>query len=154
VGMTDQSPPPPNREQRRGFRRQRKRYRLRFEGTSLDGLVVVMESVQIATMLQIAEMASLADELTPEGLQSLGVMFELLAEALIEWNLEEEDGTPVPATIDGVKSLDLGDAMLLIKEWMGAIGGVDRPLDQGSTGGGPSAVASLPMEPLSASQAS
>lgn len=40
------------------------------------------------------------------------------------------------------------------KAWIDEISGVSAPLDSGSTDGQPSLEASLPMEPLSLSQAS
>lgn len=145
----------PNRAVRRaGYRRKAKEFRLHFEGTSLEGLEVHMHSVPVGTVLQIAELAGLADEFTPEGIQTLGMLFQILADALIGWNLEESDGTPVPASIDGVHTLDLDEALLLIQHWIQAVAGVARPLEQPSTGGGPSPVESLPMEPLSQSHAS
>lgn len=144
----------PNREARRGFTRQHKQYRLTFDGTVLDGLVATVRSVPVGTMLQIAEMASDGAEFTPEGLKTLGALFELLADSLVDWNLQDDDGNPTPATIDGVRSLDMDEALLLIREWMKAAAGVSGPLDQPSSGGEPSAVVSLPMEPLSANPSS
>lgn len=164
----------PNREQRRaGYRRKTKQLRLTFEGTALDGLVVVMRSVPVGTILELAAMAELAQDFTPEGISKLGEVFELVAQALISWNLEEElcDGhgaveceicpegspttiMPVPASLEGIKSLDLDEALLLVQSWTQAAAGVSAPLDQPSPGGSPSAVAALPMEPSSRSQAS
>jgi hypothetical protein len=61
---------------------------------------------------------------------------------------------PVPPTLEGVKSQDYEFMLEVIGEWMTAIGGVPAPLGQRSAGGVPSVVASLPMAPLSPSQAS
>jgi hypothetical protein len=144
----------PNREARRGFTRQHKKYRMTFEGTVLDGLVATVNSVPVGTMLQIAEMAADGAEFTPEGLKTLGSLFELLADSLVEWNLQDDDGTPIPPTIDGVRTLDMDEALLLIREWMKAAAGVSSPLEPSLNGGEPSAVASLPMEPLSANPSS
>lgn len=164
----------PNREQRRaGYRRKTKALRLHFEGTELDGLEVTMRSVPVGTILDLAEMSELASKFTPEGVQKLGEVFELLAQALLSWNMEDElcdahadmdcevcppdaprTVVPVPANLEGIKSLDLDEALLLVQHWTQAAAGVSGPLAQTSPGGSPSAVASLPMEPPSQSQAS
>lgn len=148
----------PNRETRRaaGFRRQRRQFRLRFEDDSqgLLGLVATVNSVSVGSMLELVELADMADEVTVEGLKAVGDLFAMFAGALVEWNLEEEDGTPVPTTVAGVKSLDMDQAMALVKKWMEAAAGVAGPLGPTSTGGEPSAVLDLPMEPLSESPGS
>jgi hypothetical protein len=137
-----------------GFKRQSKEYRLHFEGTELDGLVVHVKSIPVGAILDLAALAELANEVTAEGLKSFGLMLATLADAMVSWNLEDDDDQPVPATIEGIKTLQVGDAMLLIKAWMDAAAGVSGPLDRPSTGGSPSPVVSLPMEPLSPSRAS
>lgn len=137
----------PNREQRRAsFKREKREYRLRFEGTQLDGLVVLVKSVPVGTMLQMAEMAALVDGFTPEDIGTLGMMFEILADAIVEWNLVDDDDQPVAPDMAGVRSLDMDEAMLLIQKWMEYTVGVPGPLGQGSTAGAPSGVASIPMD--------
>ncbi|MFJ4624223.1 hypothetical protein [Streptomyces sp. NPDC088812] len=77
---------------------------------------------------------------------------EEFADALVSWNLEGEDGTPVPCTRDGLFSIDNDLALALATEWMERLGGkVDDadPLPQSSPSGGPSLVESVPMEALS-----
>ncbi|MFF7096419.1 hypothetical protein ACFY9A_29090 [Streptomyces rubradiris] len=77
---------------------------------------------------------------------------EAFGDALISWNLENEDGTPVPCTREGLFSIDNDLALSLAKEWIDCLGGkVDEasPLDSSSPSGEPSPVASIPMETLS-----
>jgi hypothetical protein len=135
-----------NREQRRSFKRDKRQYRLHFEGTVLDGLVALVKSVPVGTMLQMAEMAALVDGFTPADISTLGMMFEILADALVEWNMVDDDDQPVPTTMEGIRSLDMDEAMLLIQKWMEVTVGVPGPLDPGSTAGAPSPVASIPMD--------
>lgn len=161
----------PNREQRReGYRRKVKQLRLTFEGSALDGLVVLMRSVPVATILDLGELADLATDFTPEGLKNMGKIFDVVAGALISWNMEEElcdahgapecedcpEGAPttvrpVPADLDGIRTMDLDEALLLVQQWTQAAAGVSGPLGSGSGDGRPSAVASLPMEASSVS---
>jgi hypothetical protein len=78
-----------------------------------------------------------------------------LAASLISWNLEEEDGTPVPATREAVFAQDKDLMMKVAVEWFERLEGkVDAPLPQSSPDGEPSPVASIPTETLSAPQPS
>ncbi|MGW1532338.1 hypothetical protein [Streptomyces aureus] len=78
---------------------------------------------------------------------------EEFADALVSWNLEREDGTPIPCTREalfGEVDNDLG--LALATEWIERLGGkVDDagPLPESSPSGGPSLVESVPMEALS-----
>lgn len=168
----------PNREQRRGYARKVRKLRLHFESTSLEGLVVVMRGVPVDTIMDIAALAPTGGvEFTPSGIQDVGRLFDILAEHLISWNLEDcicavhdepdcddcgpdvpRTVVPVPADRAGVGGLDISDAMMLIQHWVqsaaGIVGGPAGPLDERSPDGKPSLVASLPMEPLSPSPSS
>jgi hypothetical protein len=132
-----------------GFELNSPEYRLTFEGTDLDGLIVQVQSVSVGTMLDLIE---LADADTRKA-ADIAHMFDTLGDALVSWNLERK-GVPVPADRTGVRSLGAPEAMTLIKAWSSVMQDVPGPLDQRSTGGGPSAVLSMPMEPLSANRAS
>lgn len=137
-----------------GFRKQEDHYRLNFDGTKLDGLTVTMRSVDIGTLLDFAELAELGKNLTSDNVAKVRELFEAVAGNIVEWNYEAADGTPVPPTYDGVKTLGLPEAILLLREWVNAMANVPDPLEQPSRAGSTSPVVSLPMEPLSPSRAS
>lgn len=89
-----------------------------------------------------------------EGDERTGIVRQLeeFGDALISWNLEEEDGTPIPCNRQGLLSIDNNLALALATEWMDRLGGkVDDagPLPSSSLSGEPSLVASVPMEALS-----
>lgn len=75
---------------------------------------------------------------------------------LIEWNLEDEDGKPLPTTMDAVRNLDKGLVAALNNAWISTLIGVHDadPLPESSLSGEPSLVESVPMEALSPSLAS
>jgi hypothetical protein len=75
----------------------------------------------------------------------------LFADALIEWDMLNEDGSPVPPTLDGVKSLDDDEFFGIVNEWLEAIGGPSPDLGKGSGLGGTIPDLSDLMEPLSPS---
>ncbi|GAA2199949.1 hypothetical protein [Streptomyces bangladeshensis] len=96
---------------------------------------------------------------TEEGDERTGIVRQLeeFADSLISWNLENEDGTPVPCTRAGLFSIDNDLALAMATEWLERLGGkVDEasPLDGTSLSGEPSPVASIPMEALSDPQPS
>lgn len=128
-------------------------YTLRFEGKRA-GLVVSAYEPPLGFLEKAMQMAPLAgrraDEMTPEELGLVSDFFGSFSEHLIEWNLEKR-GEPVPATEAGLKSLGLGFVMEIVEAWLEGVQGVDAPLAPPSSSGRPSLVASLPMEPLSAS---
>jgi hypothetical protein len=132
-----------------GFQRKTTTYRLTFEGTDLDGLVVTVRSVSVGAMLDLVGLA----EADTRKAADIAHMFDTLGDALDSWNLED-GGVPVPADRTGVRSLGVPEAMALVKAWSNVMQDVPGPLDQPSTGGVPSAALSLPMEPLLANRAS
>lgn len=139
-----------------GYRLQRKAYRLRFQGTDLDGLEATVRSLSTGQLLQL-EAARLARAEGGKGSEgATREMVELLASELMEWNAEDEDsGEPIPATLDGLLSQDLDVAMAIIAAWQQAMNGVPAPLSETSSGGEPSALeASIPMDVPSGSPTS
>ncbi|MGQ4349684.1 hypothetical protein [Streptomyces sp. SAS_275] len=73
--------------------------------------------------------------------------------SLISWNLEEEDGTPIPCTPQALFAIDNDLALTLATEWVERLGGkTNGPLPHSSPAGEPSPAVSIPMEPLSSPQ--
>jgi hypothetical protein len=120
-------------------------YDLRFGG-AMDGAEVKIRSTTVGRMLQLRQM--IEDEDVPG-------LVDMLTEHLIEWNLEDPAGDPVPMTVEGLLA-NLEEPVLgvILREWYKAATGVTAPLDGPSTSSGPSLEESIPMETLSASPAS
>lgn len=128
-----------------GFKVNRTVYNLAFgEGTALDGATVSARAVSTGAFLDVAGLAAEAEE-NPAAATKL---FEQFADALVAWDLEEEDGTPIPADLDGLRSLEFGTSIAIIKAWMSAMGDVSGPLGQPSTSTDSSRVGLLRMEAL------
>lgn len=131
-----------------GFKPERKGYRLRFQGTDLDGLVVTMRGMAIGMFLEIAELSDINPErFTKDDLPMIRRLFELVAEHLMDWNLLADDDEPVPATLAGILTQEVPLVFTVVEQWMKAVGDVPGPLPQTSTDGRPLAVAQLPMDP-------
>jgi hypothetical protein len=131
-----------------GFTVKRKIYKLIFEDDDLAGLEILARSVSLGQMLAISGEGRVGKVDTEDAEQTQG-MFEMFAGALVQWNLEEEDGTPIPVTMEGLQGLDTEFVTAIIEAWTSAIAGVTAPLAKQSTSGGTSQEASIPMETLS-----
>lgn len=114
-----------------GYRRQPTVYRLVFE--EYEGLEVMARSVSIE---ELTKVLTLAQQMTsrPDD-QQVNEMFGWFAKRLVSWNLEDEDGKPVPATFKGILGEELGFMLKIIQAWVRAITGVSAPLPNGSSGG-------------------
>lgn len=139
--------------QRSGFRPKKRLYKLVFESQELEGLEVAMRSVSVDSMLKMAAVADAAkrNEVDLAGLEG---MFARFARALEVWNVEDDEGQPVPADLGGVRSQDVDFIMAVFEAWFEAVMDVDAGLGKGSPSGGNSVEASLPMAPLSPSPGS
>lgn len=137
------------------FKAKRKIFRLRFEDPDMNGLVVRAHSTQLGNLVGMARLANLTQrDLGPEDVEALDQVFRAFADALIEWNLVDDNDVHVPETVEGLYSLDQDFAIAIIAAWQQAISSVSAPLGQTSNAGGRSLAASLPMGPRSTSQAS
>lgn len=81
---------------------------------------------------------------------------EMFLDRLVEWNWETDDG-PVPATRQGVGSLDMGDIYQLARVWMSevtwgraAVPLGETPADPDGPAPDPEFEAEMPMQPLPA----
>ena len=112
----------------------------------------------VGTLVGFSDMASLAklggtaigdmDSDALSALSGIGSLFDSFADALVEWNLEDHKGNPVPATKAGVYRQEFPFLMQIIAAWTECMGGVDENLEPRSTGGSRSEVALIPMETL------
>src|SRR5215472_683650 len=118
----------------------RKLYTLTWpEDHDLHGLEVVTKGL---TVERLFKMTSLATGLDAGGgpqkqADAATQLFGEFARCLVSWNLEEDDGAPVPATAGGVADQDMGFMISLILSWMDAVAGMggDTPLPQSLPGG-------------------
>jgi hypothetical protein len=136
-----------------GFKPKRTIYNLNFKGTEYEGLEVRVKSLSNGELMKLM---SLAVKLTEQENKDLDItdvtsvtdLFVGFAKGLVSWNVEDDDDRPVPATLEGVNSQEFGFIMMLVMNWVQAIGGVSDDLGKDSSSGLPSLEALLPMEPL------
>lgn len=135
-----------------GYKRPTTVYRLHFDDH--DGLEVRAASVPIGQLLDLTEQADRLKSGAAESFDDARELLDLFAASLRSWNLEEDDGAPIPCTRDSVLGLEFQFATDLLVAWFEAVASVAAPLAQRSTVTLPSEVPSIPMEMLSGSLAS
>ena len=100
-----------------GFRPKREPFKLDFSGTEYEGLEVTARPVPMSVMLDVLAVVG-ANE--PGSLRQMAVTF---AYALDSWNVEDDDGQPVAADLDGLQSQDTALVLAVIKAWIAAMAG-------------------------------
>ncbi|MFI2349697.1 hypothetical protein ACH492_22120 [Streptomyces sp. NPDC019443] len=128
-----------------GYRHKRKRINIKFEEPhEYAGLEVCLRGTNLGEFLALRGIGDV-------DLSDIGDQLKRFGESLISWNLLEEDGTPVPPTLEAVYTQDQDLMFALASQWMDVMAGVKAPLDESSPAGEPSLEASIPMESLSSS---
>ena len=131
-----------------GYKPKQKIYKLDFTGTDHEGLQVSIRGLNTGQYMDLFVAKSEAEA----GGETTRLL-QIMASRLVGWNVEDEADLPVPATLDGIKAMDLDFNLAIVNAWTTAMAGVSAPLEPSSSGGEPSLEASIPMEVLSASPA-
>ena len=110
---------------KKGFRIPDQTAHITFSGTDYDGAEIwVKLNVSFAHYIALREAAEGDDQ---------AKMAELFGgEVLMEWNLEDADGKPIPTTGDGMLQIPLSLAMLIVQHWIEAVSAVPVPLSETS----------------------
>lgn len=132
-----------------GYRHQIPRVNVAFEpGHEYHGCEVVLRKLTLGEYLDIVGLSSDA------SIANVGDQLKQMGNKLISWNLEAEDGTPIPADPGAVLDQDKDLMIAILNAWLEGISSVSAPLEPSSTGGEPSLEASIPMDVPSESLAS
>jgi len=123
-----------------GYRPPRKIYNLDFTGTDYEGLQVALRGFTVGEELDLDD----KDMTGP-------LIVETLVARLVSWNVEDDQGQPVPATHEGVRSQDSVMIGAIISALREATSGVPAPLPETSPSGetSPAPPIPMPMAPLS-----
>lgn len=127
-----------------GYKSRPRTFLLSFEDEEYKGLEIEMKGLSVAGFLTLAKVTS-SDNQTQE---QVGTMFRLFSTGLKSWNMEDEDGTPLPPTYDSVLTLDSDFVIHVVASWMEGMAGVDKELGKGSDSGATSPVPLPTMELL------
>lgn len=128
-----------------GFKKAAKVYTLKFKDPEYIGLEIKAKSIPTGLFLKMMRQAELTDE---EKIGRSEELIKLFAKSIVAWNLEDENGKPVPKTITGLETQDFDFLMLLVSTWIDAVSGVDESLEKKSNSGDQFPAVSIPMETL------
>ncbi len=128
-----------------GYTVQRTVYKLGFADGPLTGATIRAKSVSTGEYLRIKDLAAEAAQGRREEAAHNHALFDAFAAALVDWDLVDEDGTPIPADRDGLNRLDLAVSLELAICWLETIASAPPPLSNGSASGGSSLELSMPM---------
>jgi hypothetical protein len=133
-----------------GFYVEPTHYRLKFEDPKYAELEINVESIDIGMLTELMSLASFGDIVNMKSITTvtgaMNKMFEAFADKLISWNLEDKYKNPIPANLDGVRKQEPNFIMMVIMNWMGALGSVDSFLPKDLSSGETSLMESLKME--------
>lgn len=104
-----------------GYKVQRRTTRLTFE--EHPGLEVVVSTPSAGSYMSVVELASLSDgpEFTSEDMAKIAKLFDHFANVLVSWNLEDEAGNAIPATLGGIQCSDLFLMLQIVLGWIGVV---------------------------------
>lgn len=137
-----------------GYKPKKTIYKLVFEeDPDMDGLVVRAHAGTLDDVLffdtRVPEL--LAGTATNEQLVE---MYGRIIALVVDWNIEDDNGAPIPVSVEGFHSFEPEFCAKLMFGWLKAGRKVTGPLATPSDSGEPSLEASIPMETLSESLAS
>lgn len=138
-----------------GYKVQRTTFRLLFADPEHEGIEVRVRALSFGERVHVAYgLSPVAGESFEEQKAKFDELHALFVDHLVEWNLTEEDDeeTPIPATLEGLYSLEPDFIGLIIGTWQAGRAAVPAPLEQRSTDGElspvESALMALPTESL------
>lgn len=129
-----------------GFTPNRKLFKLVFEG-ELEGLEVTVRSSSVVVYKRIASYAGRTYSSPPseEDIEALADVYRSFAGVLVGWNLEEPEGVPVPATLEGVETQEPWLVNAMVNAWLEAVAEMELTPKAAEV-----IEATLPVEPLPA----
>lgn len=141
-----------------GYRARRHVYVLDFTGDPFyEGLEVRLRPPTVGESLQHLDTSWIGDASLSDA-ERLGrqrTLFEVLAGRLDGWNLEDDNGDPVPVTLDGLMSIDTDLGYRIARSWLFETSSVPAPLVSDSPAGRPPVdETEIPMGPSPLAQAS
>lgn len=133
-----------------GYVRRARRFKLTFEDPEFEGLEVTAQSTSTGAVMHLLDLA----DMTPEKLKDAGVkqemeeLFRIFMDNVRGWNLESEDGEPVPCTYEGLMEQDMDFVLSMALAWLDGVVSVSGPLERKSNAGKPLEAPQIPMEIL------
>lgn len=125
-----------------GYVHKKKTFLLKFADGEMEGLEVKVQAIPLGKLLEFEELAA------KPGREGWREMLTTLTGAIQSWNVEEEDGTPVAADVDGLLAQETDLVLAIIQAWQGGMTTVPAPLPEGSGSSEISLASQIPMTPV------
>lgn len=119
-----------------GYKRERRTYVMEFEDPEYEGLEIKVRSLPIRNLQHLLSLNPESDD-PKQRAESINQMMCAFAEALVSWNMTDENDDPLPTTLEYIESEDVDFIMTCISQWMKVVSQVDdaSPLAEGSQPG-------------------
>lgn len=114
-----------------GYRKVPTIYTLDMEAKKAEykGLVIRMKAISFGKVRKLILATETADD------ENFGEMLDLIVLGLVSWNMENEDGSEVPANEEGLDEQDFPFVMDMVEAWLECMTGVDEDLGKDSPSG-------------------
>lgn len=112
-----------------GYRKAPTILTLKFDKPEYEGLSVRMKSLSFG---KVRKLISATESASDENFDEL---LEAVDRGIVSWNLEEEDGTEIPANAEALNDQDFQFVMDVIMAWLDCMTGVTEDLGKGSSNG-------------------
>lgn len=128
-------------------------YKLVFPDSDYEGLEIRVRAMSMGERLHAAFDLGFEQGDSPQVRKDKQhELHQMFVDHLVDWNLTEEDDTPIPTTMEGLLSLEPEFLGTLVGVWQVGRAAIPAPLEQNSTGGDLSPVEStltgIPSESL------
>lgn len=130
-----------------GFRVERTVGDLDFDGTKLEGLTVTVEAMPMYERLHaFFDLAPKPGDTVEDGRKKQDEKLQLFIDHVVEWDMEDKDGSPVPVTVEGLlKACEPEQIGAILGAWSSGRQKISAPLEQRSPG---SSLSEIPMTVL------
>ncbi len=128
-----------------GYKRERRTYIMEFTDPEYEGLEIKVRSIPIRELTHLMTLDPESED-PKVRVSSINMLMSAFAEALVSWNMTDEAGDPLPATLEYIESEDSEFVLTCIAQWMATMSRVDdaAPLDDNSPTTQPVEVPSQP----------
>lgn len=110
-----------------GHRRKSTVYKLIFDethGEELAGLEVIARGASLGQLFDIAKLGNVdLTALLESGIEKLRGIYDGFPSRIVDWNHEDEDGRPIPATAENFFDEDYAFTLPILIAWMHTIRG-------------------------------
>ena len=124
-----------------GFRPEPTVFKLNFEGDDqMKGCFVRVKGVSIAEFNEMSSVQGSAEDVNASNVvdkmnERDKKLQKRFLELVVEWNLEDEQGNPLPVTMEAFGGLDKLAGNKIVAAWLMALVVVPAPLQKGSEDG-------------------